>query len=68
MKTTNGGAATPFLVSSNELSFSAEAGTALCLYRIFEFRSALRLFVLHDNLTSVLAVTPINYRARLGSI
>lgn len=68
VKTTNGAAATPFMVSSNELSFSAEAGDAFRLYRIFEFRSAARLFVLRGDLARVLALIPINYRARVGSL
>lgn len=68
VKTTNGAAATPFMVSSNELSFSAEAGAAFHLYRIFEFRSAPRLFVLRGDLASTLALTPINYRARVAGM
>lgn len=68
VKTTNGGAATPFVVSSNELTFSADAGDAFRLYRVFEFRASPRLFVLRGNLATVLALTPINYRARVAAI
>ncbi len=68
VKTTNGGASTPFVVTSNELSFSIEAGPAFRLYRVFEFRSAPHLFVLRGPLTDVLALVPMNYRARIAKL
>jgi hypothetical protein len=68
VKTTNGGVATPFVVTSNELAFSMEAGPAFRLYRLFSFASAPHLFVLRGALTETLALTPLNYRARVGAL
>lgn len=68
VKTTNGGVATPFVVTSNELAFSIEAGPAFHLYRLFAFSSAPHLFILRGALTEALALTPLNYRARVGVV
>jgi hypothetical protein len=68
VKTTNGGAATPFVVTSNELAFSIEAGPAFRLYRLFTFSSAPHLFILRGALTEALALTPMNYRARVRAV
>ncbi len=68
VKTTNGGAATPFVVTSNELAFSIEVGPAFHLYRLFAFSSAAQLFILRGALADSLALAPLNYRARVASI
>lgn len=65
VKTTNGGPITPFIVSSNELSFSEETEDCFCLYRLFDFGSVPKLFILRGPLSSSLALDPIDYRARL---
>lgn len=68
VKTTNGGAATPFVITSNELAFSIEVGPAFRLYRLFAFSSTPQLFILHGALKDALALTPLNYRARVGAL
>lgn len=68
VKTTNGGALTPFILSRNELDFSEENEDSFCLYRIFEFAVAPRLFILRGPLTSNLTLEPIDYRARLKAM
>jgi hypothetical protein len=65
VKTTNGGALTPFNVSRNEVEFSREAGDEFYLYRVFDFSVAPRLFILRGNLVETVALEPVDYRARL---
>ena len=65
VKTTNGPALTPFLVSQNELEFSQEQDAAFWLYRVFDFRVLPRLFVLRGALDRYVFLTPTDYRARL---
>ncbi len=67
VKTTNGGAITPFIVTRNELEFSEETGDAFCLYRVFEFSNSPKLFILRGTLTSNLVLEALDYRARLKS-
>lgn len=68
VKTTNGGPLTPFVVSRNEKDFSDETGDAFCLYRVFQFASSPKLFILRGGLSSNLALEPMDYRARLKAI
>ncbi|KVG79049.1 hypothetical protein WJ36_22320 [Burkholderia ubonensis] len=68
VKTTNGSSLTPFVVSRNELEFSEEAEDAFCLYRVFDFAKAPRLFILRGALSSSLHLEAIDYRARLKAI
>lgn len=49
-KTTKYGKSTPFFVTPNELIFSRQNSSCYFLYRIFKFREAPRLFVLHGYL------------------
>ncbi len=63
VKTTNGGYSSSFIISRNELEFSAEAGDAFHLYRVFQFRDRPKLYTLQGNLTRQLHLEPIDYRA-----
>lgn len=65
VKTTNGGILTPFVVSANELEVSAEIAGSYVLYRVFDFRTDPRLFMIHGNLREALNLDPIDYRARV---
>lgn len=63
VKTTNGGLASSFLVSHNELEFSKEASEQFYLYRVFQFRDGPRLFMLSGDLTQHVHLKPTDYRA-----
>ena len=68
VKTTTGGALTPFIVTRNELEFSEESEDSFCLYRVFQFASEPRLFILRGSISSNLDLEPLDYRARLKSL
>lgn len=68
VKTTNGGVLTPFIVTRNELEFSEEAEDAFCLYRVFEFASAPRLYILRGAISANLELEAMDYRARLKAL
>jgi len=68
VKTTNGGALTPFIVSANEVAFSQEAGDAFFLYRVFGYKTNPQLYMLRGDLEQSVSLTPIDYRARLRSL
>ena len=63
VKTTNGGHASSFIISRNELDFAAEAEDAFHLYRVFQFRVQPRLYILTGKLEDQLRLEPIDYRA-----
>ncbi|WP_443082896.1 DUF3883 domain-containing protein [Variovorax sp. HW608] len=63
VKTTNGGHASSFIISRNELEFAAEREDAFHLYRVFQFREEPKLYVLKGNLADQLHLEPIDYRA-----
>lgn len=63
VKTTNGGHASSFIISRNELDFAAEAEDAFHLYRVFQFREKPRLYILKGKLADRLHLEPIDYRA-----
>ncbi|WP_315530530.1 DUF3883 domain-containing protein [Delftia acidovorans] len=63
VKTTNGGHASSFIISRNELDFAAEAGDAFHLYRVFQFRQEPRLYILNGPLADQLHLEPIDFRA-----
>ncbi|KQW61502.1 DUF3883 domain-containing protein [Variovorax sp. Root411] len=63
VKTTNGGHASSFIISRNELEFAAEREDAFRLYRVFQFRDEPKLYVLKGNLAEQLHLEPIDYRA-----
>ncbi|WP_236581548.1 DUF3883 domain-containing protein [Hydrogenophaga sp. BPS33] len=63
VKTTNGGYASSFIISRNELDFAKEAEDAFHLYRVFQFREEPRLYILKGRLAEQLHLEPIDYRA-----
>lgn len=63
VKTTNGGHASSFIISRNELDFAQEAGDAFHLYRVFHFREEPKLYILNGRLADQLHLEPIDYRA-----
>jgi hypothetical protein len=63
VKATNGGIATSFIVSHNELEFSRETDDQFYLYRVFQFSSDPRLFILRGDLSNQLYLTPLDFRA-----
>lgn len=68
VKTTNGGAMTPFIITRNELEFSEEIEDGFCLYRVFDFSSKPKLFILRGSISSNLELDALDYRARLRAI
>lgn len=63
VKATNGGIASSFIVSHNELEFSAEAGDQFYLYRVFQLSGEPKLFILRGDLSRQLYLKPLDYRA-----
>lgn len=63
VKATNGGIATSFVISHNELEFSQEMEEQFCLYRVFQLGSDPRLFVLRGDLSQQLHLSPLDFRA-----
>ena len=68
VKTTNGPHTSAFIISRNELDFSREAGDAFHLYRVFQFRTAPRLYMLHGDVSTQLNLEPIDFRASFRKI
>ena len=64
VKTTVGGALTPFIVSKNEVEFSAEVGDAFRLYRVFHFASSPKLYILKGALENSTTLDTQTFRAR----
>jgi len=63
VKTTRYGRHTPFYISSNELAFSQERRDCYGLYRVFEFRTKPKLFVLPGAVDEQCQLRPQIYRA-----
>ncbi|WP_431482301.1 DUF3883 domain-containing protein [Pseudomonas solani] len=63
VKATNGGIATSFVISHNELEFSREMEEQFCLYRVFQLGSDPRLFILRGDLSEQLYLRPMDFRA-----
>jgi hypothetical protein len=63
VKTTNSGKYQPFLVTNNELSFSASRADRYFLYRVFNFRSHPKVFLLPGDLQQHVNLSPRLYRA-----
>ncbi len=63
VKTTNGGHASSFIISRNELEFSEEKEDAFHLYRVFQFSDVPKLYILKGRLHDQLHLEPIDYRA-----
>jgi hypothetical protein len=68
VKTTNGAHTSAFIISRNELEFSRESGDAFRLYRVFQFRAAPMLYILHGDVSKQLHLEPIDYRASFRRI
>jgi len=66
VKTTNGGASTPFLISQNELDMSEELGEDFRLYRVYSFSSEPKLFILSGSMRHALKLQPQTYRAYMS--
>lgn len=63
VKTTNSGKYQPFLITNNELAFSASRPDRYMLYRVFNFRSHPKLFLLPGNIQQHVNLDPRLYRA-----
>ncbi|CAN7562862.1 DUF3883 domain-containing protein [Variovorax sp. LjRoot178] len=63
VKTTNGGHASSFIISRNELECAAEKEDAFHLYRVFQFREEPKVYILKGKLAEQLHLEPIDYRA-----
>ena len=66
VKTTNGGAKTPFFLTRNEKALADERPEAFRLYRVFEFAQAPRLFTLEAPLERALVLDVGTWRAGFG--
>ena len=64
VKTTGHGKHFPFYVSPNEVIVSERERQAYRLYRLFEFATKPRLFMLEGALSSVCRLEPAQYSAR----
>ncbi len=65
VKTTTGGRATPFFVSTNEVYVSEEKGTSYRLVRVFDFLKKPRFFTLSGSLSNSVKLEATSYRARV---
>ena len=63
VKTTSFGQRTPFFVSANELRFARQNAPQFRLYRLFDFRSAPRLFELDGVIENNCTLDPSTFRA-----
>jgi hypothetical protein len=66
VKTTCGGAKTPFFITRNEKALSDERPDAFRLYRVYEFARAPRLFTLAPPLERALVLETATWRAGFG--
>ncbi len=63
VKTTRFGAETPFFVSRNEVLVSKEQAHHYHLYRLFNFKQAVKLFRLPGSFDSNCVLDPVQYSA-----
>lgn len=66
VKTTRFGQYTPFFASSNEVSVSADHAERYALYRVFDFRSSPRLFIVPGSLRDRFDLDPVQFRASVA--
>ena len=66
VKTTAAGKYFPFTLSRNELAVSQEAADRYHLYRLYDFGSDPRLYILQGALDRNCILTPVQYRANFG--
>ena len=64
VKTTNGNRFTAFLITANALDCSRELGSSYHVYRVFEFSSNPRLFIISGPLDESVQLEPTEYRVR----
>ena len=67
VKTTNGGEATPFFITRNELKCSEREPDRFQLHRIFNYSGDRRTYVLKGSLRSHCRLEPTEYRATLSN-
>jgi hypothetical protein len=68
VKTTRGGAGTPFMITPNELAFAKRHSDSFYLYRLYEFNPMLKsgkFFVLQGDINEKLFLTPTQYKAHI---
>ena len=68
VKTTKGGAQTPFFISPNEIDFSAKNADHYLVYRLYEFDQQTghaKAFTLTGDISEQLDLEPTGFRARL---
>ncbi len=65
VKTTNGGQATPFFLSNNEIAVSDESKDSYLLVRLFDFSTKPKFFTVLGPLSQSLNLEPTSFRARL---
>lgn len=63
VKTTNSGKYQPFYISENELAFASQHPDHYALYRVFQFKTAPKLFALYGDLVTHVYLSPSTYRA-----
>lgn len=63
VKTTKYDRTFPFLISKNEVDYSAKRAEAWHLYRVFTFTSHARIFVLQGDISTHCRLDPQSYRA-----
>lgn len=66
VKTTSFGELTPFFVSANEARFAQEHHESFRLYRLYDFRSAPRLFELAGPIQAHCLLDAVSFRASFG--
>ncbi|MEQ5815316.1 DUF3883 domain-containing protein [Marinobacter sp. NFXS11] len=64
VKATNSGKYLPFFISENERAFSNDYSDAFRLYRVYEFTTAPKFFILPGAIEQHVHLLPQNYRAR----
>jgi hypothetical protein len=64
VKTTTGGKLTPFVLTACELACSREYGSRFQLYRVFDFKSKPKFFMVPGPLDTTLTLEPCEFRAR----
>lgn len=65
VKTTKYGAQTPFFASSNEVAVSAARSDLYCVYRLFQFQTAPRMFTLRGAISATCELSAATYTARV---
>lgn len=66
VKTTSFGERTPFFVSANEVRFARDHAPQFHLYRLYDFRSAPRMFQLAGPIEQYCDLDAITFRASFG--